>query len=105
MIKANELRIGNKLQDSNGHYYEVDHGLISQICVVSGDDFYGIPLTPEILEKAGFVKSDGEFGWWLSKKVISGFYYDNTFITRIKSLHQLQNLYFALTGEELPIEL
>lgn len=30
--------------------------------------------------------------------------YNGLFIGRIESLHQLQNLYFALTGEELEIK-
>lgn len=75
-----------------------------------------IPLTPEILEKAGFM-------WSIYHQAFhkEGFPFDvnegnewftlytfkkSTHITScLKYLHQLQNLFFALTGEELKIEL
>ena len=76
--------------------------------------FEPIPLTEEWLLKFGFVnggKSD------FDKKKLSihlpSFYYTNgrTFYNSwrimdysVKSVHQLQNLYFALTGEELEIQ-
>lgn len=74
----------------------------------------GIPLTSEILEKSGFVNI--EKGGWLSrmpngivKYRITGTFYEvmigEIIFSHIKHLHQLQNLYFALTGEELKIEL
>lgn len=73
-----------------------------------------IPLTPEILEKAGF-KAKGSGFWNLEKdfcslevyindKSITTFSY-NWEVAECQNLHQLQNLYFALTGEELNIEL
>lgn len=76
-----------------------------------------IPLTPEILEKCGFVKQTEYiyendknlfeiimnadqffYGQWGS----DGFSIDGI---ELRHLHQLQNLYFALTGEELTIKL
>ena len=83
-----------------------------------------IPLTPEILEKCGFeLKNDtrNSNGWYLNvdnrricwsdsdKEIVSLYfkegqnygYNDTLFDFKCKSLHQLQNLYFALTGEEL----
>lgn len=77
-------------------------------------DFEPIPLTPEILQKAGFEK-DGN-GFCLSDKMSlslavtkNGGYLacwrDRSLNFVINHLHQLQNLYFALTGEELSIEL
>lgn len=75
-------------------------------------------LTPEILEKCGFAWSIYHQAHYLS-----GFDYvvdicdgycrickyrrtvtDNVLV-RIKYLHQLQNLYFSLTGQELNIQL
>jgi hypothetical protein len=73
-----------------------------------------IPLTPEILEKAGF-KFDGDFNSYSISSVILSKNYClcsigdeylcelNRIGKPIKHIHQLQNLYFALTGEELQI--
>lgn len=65
-----------------------------------------IPLTDEWLVKFGFEKSyksfvKGDFTFITNH----GLAYKLTIITNLpKYVHQLQNLYFALTGEELEIE-
>lgn len=87
----------------------------------------GIPLTPEILEKVGFEKEergseerfDGVEIWWCKGTFSLYSEYSDAFIyatyTRydgygfkagrmIKYLHELQNLYFAVEGEELQIQ-
>jgi len=80
-----------------------------------------IPLTEEILLKCGFKKDlDGSFqkndvSIFLDKRFKTNLYLqtndsNRNFIwfgyeCKIQHLHQLQNLYFALTGEELNIEL
>jgi hypothetical protein len=83
-----------------------------------------IPLTPEILEKCGFEKDKVTGDYWdmvdeygCSKQNFVIFHYeDGTFSVgsslgeysvgkQFKYLHQLQNLYFALTGEELEVKL
>jgi hypothetical protein len=85
-----------------------------------------IPLTPEILEKCGFKKIENsvQFGWYISvsnrllcwcySDVVSiefkngqcDEYNNHTFFDfPCKYLHQLQNLYFALTNEELTFKL
>lgn len=82
-----------------------------------------IPLTPEILEKFGFEKDDNDlefhhedFCSWYEKEypiigrlVTSNFgtylFDEETDTLRIYFLHQLQNLYFALTGQELEVNL
>ena len=74
-----------------------------------------IPLTTEILEKCGFVRK-GHTSSNGSKLVIhhpesfypNGRVYFNSWAIKNeipKYLHQLQNLYFALTGEELTVNL
>lgn len=74
-----------------------------------------IPLTPEILEKCGFYKSHLG-GYWksgqrldINAESISYCLYENfNEVLRSKKLqylHQLQNLYFALTGSELIVSL
>ena len=75
-----------------------------------------IPLTPEWLERLGFKKREGGvcYEWWnginevthdwlvsiTEMKDNGQFFYRNGKHT-IKYVHQLQNLFFALTGEEL----
>lgn len=72
----------------------------------------GVPLTGEILEKAGFKKEaalqlyhfcEVEIGYLDNPSDFFYAYGDQTAF--IKYVHQLQSLYFALTGEELKIEL
>lgn len=109
MIKANELRLGNWVLDVYDNKVKVT------IIDDTVDWAKPIPLTPEILEKSGFVKQMewtycieiqvgqklvyylGEKGWSIGNKNYSDF-------ENLKYLHQLQNLYHALTGEELEIK-
>ena len=83
-------------------------------------DFQPIPLTEEWLLGFGFVKirsenhalkgSDGLYYSVTFDEKIRFNIYDNDsfsfkdFVKEIRYLHQLQNLYFALTGEELTIK-
>lgn len=123
MIKANELRIGNKLQKENGEAYTVSRIDNTQDVLVEEQrglltlnyNLFGITLTPEILEKCGFVKVKNRLelrcvNQGNESTINSTFscypltlevYGARTPIWNIKYFHQLQNLYFALTGEEL----
>jgi hypothetical protein len=109
MIKANELRIGNWVNIGD---------LSTTINHIMGDEdyFQPIPLTPEILEKCGFEKVETMglmevyqyAGDGLEISIENDFYYCNggyTCDVRLTSLHQLQKLYYAVTGEELTITL
>jgi hypothetical protein len=89
------------------------------------DRFHPITLTEELLLKCGFEKDDGVQQDWSLVLEISGmrriiFYKGDCTCLSIQqtnnpmidfpssvctTVHQLQNLYFALTGEELNIEL
>lgn len=117
-MKANELRIGN---------YVYFHGDVEEINMVDGfgvigreeqplcsiDEVEPIPLTEEWLLRFGFeeegesfnlndfsIELIGDDGRWCT-------YFFDTYhsvecsLSLIKYVHQLQNLYFALTGEEL----
>lgn len=81
-----------------------------------------IPLTPEILEKCGFVRVDNDFhhNWQMrgrnesySVQEQDGEYlFSNDYsdagcyvITDVKYLHELQNLFFAISKTELNIQL
>jgi len=128
-----ELRSGNYVQTSSGKIpFKVGFGYLSDLESYPNNDIVGVPLTPEILEKAGF-KKDG-FHSYVKKVennlqttdgflVFSGDYLflrhynnenrsDDSIVTiwnkdlmNFFYVHQLQNLYSALTGEELMIEL
>jgi hypothetical protein len=113
-MQANELRIGNwvKLpEDVEGDRYAQigrdDFEYVRGLCNI--EQMSPIPLTPEILEKAGFKK---EFYGWTKSWVELSFEYhfmvnigEYHITDPLQSLHQLQNLYFALTGTELVINL
>ena len=110
-MKANELRIGNWVYHKGANFEPIQIDKGEQI---DGCEFAEpIPLTPEILEKCCikdvWIKnswkvvediSGGEsFGW--SMKVRNANYDKEIEFAYFKYLHQLQNLYFALTGFEL----
>lgn len=130
MIDPKELRIGNWVcfEQYPDSHSQVDYQLLSgKIGIWSDPDIYSpIPLTPEWLERLGFKLSKAAqevYGyelWELNPEVNSsmegiGFvnskmeiyqnedkeYYDGENYVVLKSVHQLQNLFFALTSEEL----
>ena len=119
-MKANELRIGNFVYLSDKEkVWEILDGHEIDEC---DDNPFSqpIPLTEEWLLKFGFHKKDAE--WYLhpcfelkiivfNKGEFNGvMFYTRTIhtdftpiysTTHMNYVHQLQNLYFALTGEEL----
>lgn len=142
MITTNELRVGNKLlfqrnseiieiitvawvsDDSIGYKEEHEASYPK-----SPNHFFGIPLTPEWLERCGFkyldsiisgryfvqwADSNSEIAWYPVGQFISintatggegeQSNYTEVSMKHIQYLHQLQNLYFALTGQELQIK-
>ena len=124
MIKANELRIGNLFIEENSNKIIEVIGLDKKTVVFSGKFLYQwqakpIPLTEEWLLKFGFENVHTD---WFYKDIVktnsyqfcfniclsngkitldSGF--DENSIIKLKYVHQLQNLYFALTGAELTV--
>lgn len=126
-MKANELRLGNYLQDSitkttleviqlnnTGIYtYVIDR---SKYPLKEGWKLEPIPLTEEWLLKFGLQKRYGSslFGFTangytieidLNKKEVHFNFDEYTgFAVNFNYVHHLQNLYFALTGEELTLE-
>ncbi len=126
MITASELRVGNALMvtatDTMDNHISFVVSISKDEIRVSRDDDYGmgcdldgllpIPLTPEILEKCGFEKSKNHSLDYFKKSVTGNafffrigrpFKHENRFYPEVKYLHQIQNLYFALTGDELPV--
>lgn len=116
MTNGNELRIGNWVRFKHLLCFIItikqDNCEIqsSRLVVNSSYDFIEpIPLTPEILEKCGFEKG-GIYFYFSKFRVVKIANSDNWLILlsnhyqhicRLQHLHQLQNLYYALTGEEL----
>lgn len=116
-MEARELRIGNYIR-------HIKSGKIHTVHVIEWEDILcktptneGVPLTEEILLKCGFDKYSDHSNeiTYLSKD--AGYFiqvYDNSvyfglnyedYRKEVKYLHQLQNLYFALTSEELEVNL
>lgn len=124
MIKQNELRLGNYVKTIHDTLDIIKVTEIKESVIYSDKTkgiSYGsllpIPLTREILLKCGFEQSEwdnystfrnlfcqeGSIVISLKNKYIE--IGDLTLDFKIKHLHQLQNLYFALTNEELKINL
>ena len=117
-MKAEELRIRNYVQDEDGHIVQMELTHFSGIfeCRLSEDDIYPIPLTEEWLLKFGFSEfmSPSDLRISICNGVLLQFHFgvnqvecwvgDEINKTDLIYVHQLQNLYFALTGEELTIK-
>lgn len=121
MIKAQELRIGNLVLDY-GMVVPVNHLMLSRLVGIENEGKKCINLSPILitedwLVKFGFVSdwTDGKTrkeysikGMYLfhykSGKIESVQYESGQNLIKIKTVHQLQNLYYALTGEELTIK-
>lgn len=121
-MEARELRIGNWVKQGRANV-QVTGAMIQEINQELLD-VEPIPLTEEWLLKFGFTKPNN---WHCYKLVISddklqnlesslqvsfegcGFVQIcrggiNAYSAKVKYVHQIQNLYFALTGQELTIK-
>ena len=122
-MKAKELRIGNLvLKNGIVHFvYLVSNTIIhsseigtSNIEISLLYEVEPIPLTEEWLLKAGFKNSTVNNKLFIAYGFALYIDDDNdvgvmkfgidVYLCHIKYIHQLQNLYFALTGEELTIK-
>jgi len=129
MIQPTELRIGNSV------FYEGEVWFIDSIhqdvcgvmkgergAIILYNRMSPIPLTPEILEKCGFGENPqhehpafDEYSLLSNNRFAIGDFNGEYWVVdgidqwllehKIYYLHQLQNLYFALTGEELKVQL
>jgi hypothetical protein len=119
-MKSNELRIGNLVDLGNriAKVTEINHLACvvvdleeTQDTIEDYERVKGIILTEEWLLKFGFELDIEDDGYSKGKYKVSVsdegcifFIYDSYYpieICEFKYIHQLQNLYFALTGEEL----
>lgn len=110
-MKANGLMIGN-WYDNNGNYYQVTPNTIQEVFESERVWCKPIPLTEEILLKCGFETTE-----WDNHNTYRKMIGNNDFTIVISSsglceigdiyvkevlwLHQLQNLIYILTNEEL----
>ena len=118
MIKANELRIGNKILfiDKevtvtgilNGLIYCFPNDVYDGDRFNTEDKFEPIPLTGELLLNVHAVKLSFENYGLHNMELRSrakwnyfSIFVDNIYLTQIEYLHELQNLYFAINGTEL----
>lgn len=125
-MKHTDVRVGNIINffddeswfkikniDSDGLGFEVKNS--EEDTWIECTRFYGVKLTVEVLVKLGFNKVEDHYCYPINNDNwncfaldigYGGYPYlivgDNEFT--IKYLHQLQNLYFSLTGEELTME-
>ncbi len=133
-MKSTELRIGNLAQDNKGNLLRVagltedniSYYIIDRSKFPLQEDWKAepIPLTEEWLIKLGFNESDDgnsyvleldrRWAYLVLEEDFSMSIYDKEDLSGVnnpcfkegisKHVHQLQNLYFALTNEELTIE-
>jgi hypothetical protein len=112
-IKPHELRIGNYLL-RNGIVVRIDSISISNIEFHRSValEYWPVDLTPEWLTRFGFKRTQvyENVDEWFHNPLNIQTDGEIFMVTRIgiydlelKSVHQLQNLYFALTGQELMI--
>lgn len=128
MIQPNELRLLNwvKLNDEDlfckvlvidNFGLSVDIVKTKEITWIEYEQFSPVELTPDILEAAGWYWNNeadcyehSDVRMSMNHNSISGWTMFNYVLkakitNKIFYLHQLQNLYFALTGEELQIDI
>jgi hypothetical protein len=111
MLSATELRIGNYVYDTLGKVNQIDLEAITYIIKEPLNQVQPIPLTEEWLLKFGFYKNiDTELfekdGFQIDLSVIKCLFYLPEFGDWYKELeyvHQLQNLFYCLCGEELTL--
>jgi len=130
-MKANEIRVGNWLNDPRQYnpkfFPKTENGYFRATArdIQYAEEFEPIPLTEKILLKCGFKKSrnigcydtDKDAFFFESDKISltidfilssSNHYYRSNPVDGaipLKYLHQLQNLVFSVTGQELEINL
>lgn len=122
MIAATELRIGNYVSYCQPDDISIVKGIYSDVDVllnwarVFTKDLFGIPLTEELLLKCGAKLEGSE--WQIEYEDTTfifegslgrGFYYTGGEGCKLSvlfyNLHELQNMFKALTGQELNVEL
>lgn len=121
-MQSEELRIGNYVK-AEGHVTKITGILHYDVYTRSGT--YGvvylepIPLTEELFLKFGFEKCDKlnysglwkkggnnffDFDKYSPWVILYKFDVDLVRVASIKHVHQLQNIYYSITGEEITLK-
>lgn len=107
--KPNQVRVGNLIKD--GNYIEVITWEHIKALTDGRVEFDGIKLTEEWLKKLGFINYEFPFIYSLDNVQIlyeKGSYWFQLFKSEevaVNHIHQLQNLYYSLSGgKELTIK-
>lgn len=117
-MTANELRLGNWVLNPDEEEEIIIDNVSMELAMYHPDVFEPIPLTEEWLLKFGFnndgwlrVKDFNLFSLGFAEDMDCYFHDGIDWVDfkykdkhNIKYVHQLQNLYFALTGKELEIK-
>lgn len=119
IYSVEEIRPGNYLKDMDGVFMKVVEIKGSTVEVISymkplnievlTEAYYrelmGVPLTEKVVIRAGFVWSGDRFRKGNVALLQGGetwiVYVNNGVRYRVKCLHELQNIYFDLVGDEL----
>lgn len=122
-MKANEFRVTN-LVNYNGEMFPIIFICLDSVVLIRKDQstftvkldrIKPISITDKILLSCGFKKRKSCFGYWIYEIMFQHtvfsveevdlglcyFYIGNTHVTQTRYVHELQNLYFSITGEEL----
>jgi hypothetical protein len=115
-MKSTELRIGNLVEFDNGTDYELIEITAEDLKHIESGVYFPIPLTSEWLLKMGFEddsygnyrKYITEYAWFTVsidrktgaiREYVSIDYYEIN--PPCEYVHQVQNIYYYLTGKEL----
>lgn len=119
MIQANEIRFGSWILAYDGMPVQITTGYMIDLIESGGEYYNGIPLSPSVLEDCGFVKDEDTDFYKLTFAYPDTSYPSYLSCTGFdvyvqvcrnftaaadapcKYLHQLQNLFWCLTGTEL----
>lgn len=101
IMKANELRIGNLIfEEETQEVGQVNTVILGIIDEGLSHTYKPIPLTEEWLERFNW-NPPKDIGVAFSTNTHEIYFVAGNYYKTIEYVHQLQNLYFALTGEEL----
>jgi len=112
-MRETELRIGNYYRCHKGDIFKWsfdNFNSLSTNCIEIHHYCTPIPLTEEWLLKFGFLRTKnklvlrtGNYNFNFDGRMFTISHITSSWMTYIEQVHQLQNLYFALTNEELKL--
>lgn len=111
-MKASDLRIGNWLHSNITNIdFELEIGTLSTMIIYGNETGKRIWISPIPLSEEWLIKFDWNgynylhIGSYFNIDSVGHLYYRSDYTgINIHYVHQLQNLYFALCGEELTIK-